>query len=543
VDARFDRQSDRRLVQHVVIDTGFIMMDDASKSLVSHKIRTAEQIAAAVGPRPREKKVIMCHGTFDIVHPGHVRHLLYAKSKGDVLVASLTADAHIAKANFRPFVPQELRAFNLAALEVVDFVVIDNDPTPIKNISVIKPDYFAKGYEYTREGLHPRTAEEKAAIEAYGGEILFTPGDIIYSSSHIIENEPPSLATEKLMAILGAESLSMNDLHRAIDQLKGIRVHVVGDTIIDSYTHCALIGGMTKTPTMSVRYDKRLDFVGGAGIVAKHLRSAGADVSFSTVLGDDALAEFALNDLTSAGVNCTPIIDRTRPTTHKNAIIAGGYNLLKIDTLDNRSISDRIMRTLAEQIRETGTDIVVFSDFRHGMFNRDTIPVLTESIPANAFRVADSQVASRWGNILEFADFDLITPNEREARFALGDQDSVVRPLGLELYRQAKCRTLILKLGERGLMTFRAEPKSDDDVRSFFAIDSFAERVIDAVGSGDALLAYATLALFATKNSVIASVLGSLAAAIECEHEGNVPVRPKDVVDKLHRFERFMNYQ
>ena len=104
----------------------------------------------------------MCHGTFDIVHPGHVRHLLYAKSKGDILIASLTADAHITKANFRPFVPQELRAFNLAALEVVDFVVIDNDPTPIKNISIIKPDYFAKGYEYTSNGLHPRTAEEEA---------------------------------------------------------------------------------------------------------------------------------------------------------------------------------------------------------------------------------------------------------------------------------------------------------------------------------------------------------------------------------------------
>ncbi len=519
------------------------MMDDASKSLVSHKIRTAEQIAAAIGPRPREKKVIMCHGTFDIVHPGHVRHLLYAKSKGDILIASLTADAHIAKANFRPFVPQELRAFNLAALEVVDFVVIDNDPTPIRNISIIKPDYFAKGYEYTRDGLHPRTAEEKAAIEAYGGEIIFTPGDIIYSSSHIIETEPPSIATEKLMAILGAENLSMSDLHRTINLLKGIRVHVVGDTIIDSYTHCALIGGMTKTPTMSVRYDKRVDFVGGAGVVAKHLRSTGAEVSFSTVLGGDALAEFALNDLTAAGVNCMPIIDRTRPTTHKNAITAGGYNLLKIDTLDNRSISERILRTLVQQIRETGTDIIVFSDFRHGVFNRDTVPALTAAIPANTFRVADSQVASRWGNILEFCGFDLITPNEREARFALGDQDSVVRPLGLELYRRAKCKTLMLKLGERGLMTFRAEPMSDEDVRSFFAIDSFAERVVDAVGSGDALLAYATLALFATKNSVIASVLGSLAAAIECEHEGNVPVRPKDVVDKLHRFERFMNYQ
>ena len=78
---------------------------------------------------------------------------------------------------------------------------------------------------------------------------------------------------------------------------------------------------------------------------------------------------------------------------------------------------------------------------------------------------------------------------------------------------EAGCKTLILKLGERGLLTFRSVPKKDEDVRAFVTMDSFAEKVIDAVGSGDALLAYAALALFATKNSIIASVLGSFAAA------------------------------
>lgn len=518
------------------------MMDEPSKKIVSHKVRTAAEIAAAIGSRPRQKKVIMCHGTFDIVHPGHVRHLLYAKSKGDILIASLTGDAHIVKANFRPYVPQELRAFNLAALEMVDFVVIDSEPTPLKNIGVIQPDYFAKGYEYTKGGLHPRTTEEKQAVEAYGGEVIFTPGDIVYSSSSLIELEPPSIATEKLMALLEGEGLTFDDLRNAVDKLKDLRVHVVGDTIVDSYTHTTLIGGMTKTPTMSVRFENKQDFVGGAGIVAKHLKAAGAKVTFSTVLGNDALAEFALKDLKAAGVECVPVIDRTRPTTNKNALIAGGYILLKVDTLDNRSISERILNTLCDQVVETPADIVVFSDFRHGMFNRETIPPLIKALPKSAFRVADSQVASRWGNILEFHGFDLITPNEREARFALGDQDSVVRPLGLELYRQAGCKTLILKLGERGLMTFRSVPKKDEDVRSFFAIDSFAERVIDAVGSGDALLAYAALSMVATKSEVIASILGSLAAAVECEHEGNIPVSPKDVLDKLDRFERLVHY-
>jgi rfaE bifunctional protein nucleotidyltransferase chain/domain len=280
------------------------MLDEASSKIVSHKIKTAREVAAAVGPRPRNKKVIMCHGTFDIVHPGHIRHLLYAKSKGDVLVASLTGDEHIIKANFRPFVPQELRAFNLAALEMVDYVVIDKDATPINNIGIIKPDYFAKGYEYSKDGLHPRTAVEKEAVEAYGGELLFTPGDIVYSSSGLIETQPPGIATEKLLALLQAEGFDFDGLRTALTKLAGIRVHVVGDTIVDSYTHTTLIGGMTKTPTMSVRFENRKDFVGGAGIVAKHLKAAGAVVTFSTVLGDDPHAEFALKDLEAAGVHC-----------------------------------------------------------------------------------------------------------------------------------------------------------------------------------------------------------------------------------------------
>ena len=75
------------------------------------------------------------------------------------------------------------------------------------------------------------------------------------------------------------------------------------------------------------------------------------------------------------------------------------------------------------------------------------------------FKVGDSQVASRWGNILEFDNFDLITPNERETRFALGDQDTGIRPLASKLYEKAKCKTLIFKLGSNGILTLRRKFK------------------------------------------------------------------------------------
>src|ERR1700726_2058571 len=152
------------------------------------KIKTIEELCDAVGPRPRKNAVVMCHGVFDLVHPGHIRHLVYAKEKADILVASLTADAHITKAQYRPFVPQELRALNLAALEMVDFVLIDLNPTPIDNIARIQPDFFAKGYEYADGGINPKTQHELEVLQSYGGELLFTPGDIVYSSSHLIES-------------------------------------------------------------------------------------------------------------------------------------------------------------------------------------------------------------------------------------------------------------------------------------------------------------------------------------------------------------------
>lgn len=514
-------------------------MDSKEKEYFKRKIKTPEELLEVLGTFPRGKKVVMCHGTFDIVHPGHIRHLLYAKSKGDILIVSITGDVHVTKDNYRPYVPEDLRQLNLAALEFVDYVITDFDATPLNNLRLLKPDFFAKGYEYTDGGVHPKTQEEMDVLESYGGEIIFTPGDIVYSSSAIINMTPPNIEIEKLMAMMDREEISFSALRKALDGFSEVCVHVIGDTIVDSYTHCSPIGGMTKTPTMSMRYERRSDFVGGAAVVAKHLKAAGAQVFFSTVLGADSLADFALKDLRAFGVKCLEIIDKTRPTTNKNAIVANGYRLLKIDTVDNRPISDRVIHLLESNIQSQKADMVVFSDFRHGIFSKTSIPGLTQAIPEQAFRVADSQVASRWGNILDFQGFDLVTPNEREARFSLGDQDSVVRDLAIDLKEKAKCKTLILKMGERGSLTCRNDLS---DPRSLLSIGSFCDRVVDAVGSGDALLAYAALCLYTTKNEAMASILGALAAAVECEHDGNVPVTPKRVLEKIDHLEKQVNF-
>ena len=125
-----------------------------------HKIKSAEELRDIIGPRPREKRVIMCHGVFDVVHPGHIRHLLYAKSKADLLIASITADHHITKGTHRPHraagsAGGKSRRFRGGRLRRHRQECQADREHPL-----IQPDYFAKGFEYTASGMPVKTAEE-----------------------------------------------------------------------------------------------------------------------------------------------------------------------------------------------------------------------------------------------------------------------------------------------------------------------------------------------------------------------------------------------
>ncbi len=504
-----------------------------------YKLLTRNQVKLKIGKFPRKDKVILCHGVFDVVHPGHVRHLAYAKSKADILVASVTEDRFIEKGTYRPHVPERLRALNLAAFEMVDYVFIDDEAKPLVSLKTLQPDYFAKGFEYSKNDLPVATQEESKVVESYGGNMLFTPGDIIYSSSTLIKIAEPKLEIEKLISLMEMNNFSFKDLKITIKNLKKHSVHVIGDTIVDSYTRTSLIGGQTKTPTLSVLKKSQDDYIGGAAIVARHLAATGAKVYFSTVLGDDNLKNFVINGLKNDKVTILPIIDNTRPTTNKNVIISSGYRLLKIDTLDNRPIFKKDMEQISKHIKKSNAKSIVFSDFRHGLFNKQSIPLFTASINPNVLKVADSQVASRWGNITEFKEFDIITPNEREARFALADQDSTVGALASKICELSQCKILFLKLGEKGLFVNKSR---NDNKASYFSIDTFTDNVQDAVGAGDALLAYSTLAMLETKSEVVSAIIGSLAAACECEFDGNIPIQPDDILKKIDDLENRIQY-
>ena len=497
------------------------------------KIVKIDQIIKLEGKFPRKKnKLSMCHGVFDLVHPGHIRHLSHAKSHSDKLIVSITSDIHVTKAELRPYVPERLRAENLAALEFVDYVIIDENETPTINLKKIQPDYFVKGYEYSKVNKNNKTKEEMNILQSYGGKFLFTPGDYVLSSSKIIDSDKPDLSLEKLKSLMEGEKIDFSDFFKTIDRFRECDVLVVGDTIIDTYVETSLIGNNAKTPTFSTKYIGEKRYIGGAAIVASHLKAAGANVKFCSVLGDDKDADYVKKELKKNKIKDLTFKDSSRPTTDKRYYISENYRLLKVDKVENSPIDKKFLNKIIKVIQNHKKGMVIFSDFRHGIFSKASTPELKKAIQKKIFKVGDSQVASRWGNILEFDNFDLITPNEKETRFALGDQDTGVRPLASKLYEKAKCKTLIFKLGSNGILTLRRKIQKND-VRSFFVIDALEKNAIDPVGCGDALIAYASLALYISKNPVIASIIGSVSASLMARINGNIPISKKNVREKI----------
>ena len=484
-------------------------------------------------------KTILCHGNFDVVHPGHIRHLVYAKSKADVLVVSVTSDKFIKKGIYRPHIPQKLRALNLAALEIVDFVLIDNNKKPHKLIKLLKPDFFAKGYEYDAgETIHENSQEEMNIVNSYGGEMIFTPGDTVYSSSTIIKNKLPNIDKEKIINTLSENKINLSELKNELKSLKSKKIHVVGDTIIDIYTRTNVIGGQIKTPTLSVLFQKQDKYIGGAAIVAQHLKDAGADVVFTTILGNDYLKNFVIKHFKKRKIKINPIVINSRPTTSKNVIVSENHRILKIDTVDNQPVNENVIKIICNKIKSIKCDGVVLSDFRHGIFHKSSVRKISKSISTKSKKFADSQVATRWGNIIDFKNFDIIFPNEKEARFCLADQDSSISSLCRRLLKLSKCKNLILKLGERGLYGVQG-----NKANYTFVLPSLTKKVIDPVGAGDALLSFTTICFLSKMSLAKSSIIGSLAASIACEYDGNKSVSIKDVLLKLEELEKLLNLE
>jgi bifunctional ADP-heptose synthase (sugar kinase/adenylyltransferase) len=236
-------------------------------------------------------------------------------------------------------------------------------------------------------------------------------------------------------------------------------------------------------------------------------------------------------------VKLNPIYALDKTTTEKSIYTSKGHNLLKVNNVNNEPINQLNLESIISKIKKTECDIFVIADYRHGIFNKESCKKIVKSIRKKSFKVADSQVASRWGNILDFKYFDLITPTEQEARYSLFEQDLTIRALADKLLKLSKSKNIILKIGERGLI---ALGKNNPD---YISLDPFVDKLVDTNGAGDALLAYSAATLFKEKSILAASIMGLIAASCKCEKKGNLPITQDEIKQKIENIKKNISYE
>lgn len=473
--------------------------------------------------------VVLCHGCFDIVHPGHIRYLHFARQQGDILIVSTTSDAAIDKGPLRPYIPQELRAENLAALECVDYVYVDPHPTAASLLAKVQPDIYIKGGEY-ETNQDPRFLRERATVEGYGGRIVFSSGQPVFSSSHIISRmtDEKSLAGARLAAICRRHEIGFSKLTSILDRFAGQRVVVIGDLMADTYVHCDAGGVATEAPMMSLNVMGEEHFLGGAGVVAAHLQALGAAPFLVSTVGRDEWSRWTASRLGELGID-SYLHPARQGLVHKIRYLADGQKLFKADYGSPSPLDSQSEKSVAGALLEAANDAaaVIWCDYGYGTIT-DSLMGHVEDPLRRRVKLIAADVSSR-GKLLRFRNVDLLTPTERELRSAAGNSEMGLSHVAWHTLQQTQAKRLLVTLGKKGAVLFdrpnhdRGHPDWAGRLVSEY-LPSLGDAAADPLGCGDSLLATMTLALAAGANIMQALYLGSAAAAVEVGCSGNVPV-------------------
>ena len=505
--------------------------------LTSRKILSLQDLLALrEDARATGRTIVHCHGCFDIVHPGHIHHLQFARSLGDILVVSVSADPHVNKGFDRPLIPEDLRASSLAALECVDVVHVNEHATAVELLETLRPDVYVKGREY-EQNHDPRFLKERDTVVAHGGRVVFSSGEVVYSSTALIGTlaRPDRFYDEKVSRLRDRCGLSTPNVQSLLRRARGKRVLVIGDYILDRYHFCDATGIAGEGPMLSLRPMQDRDYDGGAGVIALHLAGLGAEPVLVSSLADDELSGQIAMRLESSGVEMQCHRGR-RQVVCKHRYLVDHTKLFKVDEGATTPGDTQLEGLLAAKILAAaeGAEAVVFCDFGYGMITPTLLdrilPELRKRVP-----ILTADVSGRQNNLLRFREVDLLCPTEREVRDAQQDFSSGLGAVVWNLLNTTSARQAIITLGKEGLVTFDGSQRPMPARLHSDYIPALAPHAIDPLGCGDALLAAASLALAAGGSLEAAAFLGSVAAAIEAQEIGNHPITSDRILAQLHQ--------
>jgi rfaE bifunctional protein nucleotidyltransferase chain/domain len=487
----------------------------------SQKVLSLAELATKVGAlRDAGKTVVQCHGVFDLLHPGHIRHFEAARGYGDVLVVTVTPDHFVHKGPGRPAFNQRLRAESIAALGCVDYVAINAWPTAAETIKMLRPDVYCKGSDYqnAEQDVTRGIVAEEQAVREVGGRIEFT-SDITFSSTELI-NQFYGVYPEEARRFLDEfkRRHSADDIIARLAGLQKLRVLVLGEAIIDEYHYCQPMGKSPKEAIVSTRYIREEAFAGGVLACANHLAGFCGEVHMVTGLGErDSREEFIREHLKP---NVTPVFF-SRPGA--STIIKRRYiwepflvKMFEVSFLDDSDVPPVIEERLLDYLEQTmdGYDLVVAVDYGHGFLSHRVVSRLCEKAPFLAVNTQANSANLGYNLITKYPRADYVCVDEPELRMAMHDRWSPVSGLVDKVKGLLGARAVAVTRGHLGSLTC-----SDDAAHC--EIPVFSREIVDRVGAGDAYLSVTAPCVAAGIPMDVVGFVGNAVGALAVRIVGN----------------------
>jgi rfaE bifunctional protein nucleotidyltransferase chain/domain len=510
----------------------------------SSKVHTLESLAAVLERHRAEgRRVVHCHGVFDLLHVGHVRHFEQARKLGDLLVVTLTPDRFVNKGINRPAFTEALRAEVLASLGCVDYVAINRWPTAVETIHLLRPHLFVKGSEFRNlQDTIGHVSKEGEAIRAVGGEIAFTE-DITYSSSALI-NQYLSQFPEPVREFLTdfAVRYPAEEVLAPLRAAADLKVLVVGETIIDEYAYCEAIGKSGKEPVLATRYQGADRFAGGVLACANHTASFVDRVDVLTLLGEGRDQGGFVRSALKANVTPVFLEKANSPTIVKKRYVEPylSQKLFEVYQMNDEALDARADAELCDTLRGLlpSYDVVIVADYGHGMLGPNAIRTLCEHSRFLAVNTQSNAGNHGFNMVSKYPRADYVCLAQREFQLETRSRrltpDEMVRHVADRL----ACPKVMMTQGSNGTLFYTAPDR-------YCRVPALATKVVDRVGAGDAVLCVTALAVAGGAPPEVVAFVGNVVGAEAVTILGNqrsierVPLyRHVECLLKVHQSEK-----
>lgn len=489
-----------------------LVSEKLTKKNITHKVITFDDFNNIILTQPSHKKIIQCHGVFDLLHIGHIKHLEHAKSLGNILVVTITGDRYVNKGPGRPYFPEHLRAEALAALQCVDYVIINYNSTAIEAISNIKPNIYVKGIEYqnAENDVTSKIIDEEQAVKLCGGTIYFSQ-DIVFSSSTLLNrffSQFPSEVTNYLNKF--KQLYHVNDVLKYLQNAMKLKVLLIGESIVDIYHFGEAIGKSGKEPVLVTKYNREETYIGGILAVANHLSSFCSEVTCLTMLGNDKKYESFIRE--NLKKNITPLFHykTDSPTIVKRRYLEE-YTLQKlfeIYEINDSYLEEQQKNEFLACITEYAPnyDLVIVADYGHGLLDEDCIQEIQKKSKFLAVNTQSNASNHGFNCISKYKNADYACIATRELQLNYRQKHISVIDQLRQLVSDYNYKNIIITHGRDGAYSYK-------EGEGIYEVPAFATTIKDRVGAGDAVLAITSLCVLQNAPAEIVGFIGNIVGA------------------------------